>query len=201
MAKLNIIVPALVFVILVLAFGWIWTCESKKEITQQADVTQWRTAIDGLQTDTAALRTENRELTRRIISDSTAHAKDIWATQTKITQRKAAAVVMQPQIQPLVDSIPVLKEFIALKDSIIHGQDETISQISQAYTVQVKGLNKQLSIHAEIQAKNDEIMRLYEERIAKLMKDFKKSERRRKFNRTMMYVFGAGLGTAIILSQ
>lgn len=192
------IIPVLILALLVMAFGWLRSCEKAKEITQQADVTQWRTVIDGLQTDTASLRTQNRELTRRIAQDSTKAAKDIRATQTKTKAQKAAAVVLQPQIDVISDSLPILREYVALKDSIIHGQDETIAQISQAYTVQVKGLNKQIAIHAEIQAKNDEIMRLYEERIAKLMKDNRKERRGKRFFRTTTLIMVGAVGILLL---
>jgi hypothetical protein len=201
MTKLNIIVPALVFVILVMAFGWIYSCESKKDIVQQADVTQWRTVIDGLKSDTTIIRTRNRELTRRIMSDSTTHANVISVKNITIVRLKSSSAVQMPDIQPILDSIPKLQAFVNVHDSIIIEQASVIDELNASYKAQVKGLNEQIEIHGQVQAKNDEIMRLYEERIGKLTKDFKKSERRRKFNRTMMYVFGAGLGTAIILSQ
>jgi hypothetical protein len=118
-----------------------------------------------------------------------------------IVRLKSSSAVQMPDIQPILDSIPKLQAFVNVHDSIIIEQASVIDELNASYKAQVKGLNEQIEIHGQVQAKNDEIMRLYEERIGKLTKDFKKSERRRKFNRTMMYVFGAGLGTAIILSQ
>jgi hypothetical protein len=196
--KLNIIVPALVFVILVLAFGWIYSCESKKDIVQQADVTQWRTMIDGLKSDTATLRTSNRELTRRIISDSTTHAKVISAKNITIVRLKSSSAVQRPDIQPILDSIPKLQAFVDVQDSIIIEQASVIDELNASYKAQVKGLNEQIEMHGKVQAKNEEIMRLYEERISKLMKENRKERRGKRFFRATTLVMAGAVGILLL---
>jgi hypothetical protein len=188
----------LILALLVMCFVALRQCESKKEIIQTNDLTQFRTVIEGLQNDTTDLRTQLREKTRRIAQDSTERAKVISVGSGKIVRQKATAVIIQPKVQPVIDSLPIVKEFMALKDSTIAELTNVNELLNESYKAQVKGLNEQIELHGQVQAKNDEIMRLYEERIAKLMKDNRKERRGKKFWRGTALVLGATTAVLIL---
>lgn len=192
------IIPGLIVLIVVLCFISLRQCESKKEVVAVHDNTQFRTIIHALQTDTATLRTINRELMLRIIQDSTEHAKVISVGLNKIVSHRAAAVVLRPQVQPAIDSLPILKEFVALQDSTITELLDVNKELTASYVAQVKGLREQLEINGQIQTKNDEIMRLYEDRIAKLMKQNRKEQRGKRFWRSAAVVLAATTAVLIL---
>jgi hypothetical protein len=198
--KLNLVIPALVFIILVLAFGWLRSCESAKKVAAVVDNTQFRTIIAGLQADTTELRAKLRQKATETRLDSIERSKSISGRGEKIVRQKAAIVVLQPQVQARLDSVPLLKELDALKDSTITELTNVNEELRLSYVAQVKGLNEQIELHAQIQAKSDEIMRVYEERIAELMKQNRKEIRRKKFWRTTTVIMTAGLA-GVVLAQ
>lgn len=192
------IVPGLIVVILILCFISLRQCEKAKEVVAEVDNTQFRTVIDGLKADTADLRSRNRELTRRIIQDSTEHAKVISAKNKTIVRLRASSDVQRPDIQPILDSIPKMQAFVNVLDSINTELTNVNEELNASYKAQVKGLNEQIEMNGQIQAKNDEIMRLYEERIAKLMKQNRKEHRWKKVWRGAALTLGATTAVLIL---
>lgn len=198
MNRLNLLVPALVFIILVLCFGWLRQCESAKEIVQTSEETEWRTLVENLKVDTANLRAELRRKAIETIQDSTKAAQAIWSKGWYIARLKARNEVQRPDVQPILDSIPKLQAFVDIQDSIIVELTDVNAELNASYKAQVRGLNEQLEIHSLIQAKNDEIMRAYEVRVAELQKQVRKENKRKRFFRTTTLILGGAVAVLIL---
>lgn len=198
MSKLNLVIPALVFVILVLCFGWLRQCEKAKEVVQVEDNTAFRTIITGLQADTTNLRQQLREKRTQMTQDSTKSAQVITGRDKTIARLRATSAVQRPDIQPIFDSIPKLGAFVYVQDSTIQELTNVNAELNASYVAQVRNLNEQLELHAQVQAKSDEIAKEYELRVAELEKKIKKADRRRRFWRTTTLVTTAALAGVLI---
>lgn len=198
MSKLNLVIPALVFIILVLAFGWLRSCEKGKEVVQVQDNTAFRTIISGLQADTTNLRQQLREKRTQMTQDSTKSAEVISGKDKTITRLRATSTAQRPDIQPILDSIPKLQAFVDVQDSTIQELTNINAELNASYVAQVRNLNEQLELHAQVQAKSDEIAKEYELRVSELEKKLKKADRRRRFWRGATLVLGATTAVLIL---
>lgn len=191
------IMCAVVIVLIGLNF---YQCDRKKEVVIQQDNREFEQTIAGLQSDTAVLRTALREKRATTLSDSTKSAGVVLTLKRTIVQLKATAASQRPDVQPILDSIPKLRAFVALQDSIISEQGKELDTLHAAYTAQVRGLNEQIKLHEQIQAKTDSAALAYQERVAELLDKSRKSERRKRFWRSTTLIAAGGV-LALILAK
>lgn len=171
--------------------------------TPPQDETLWRDVVEKLKVDTANLRTELRRKAIETRQDSAAHAKVVQAKNVTIARLKSSSAVQRAEVQEVLDSLPKVQAFVDVQDSIIMGLTDVNAELNASYKAQVRGLNEQLEIHAQIQAKNDEMMREYEARAAQLMNQNQRLEksltRKRKGNRILLGItFGLGAAVAVM---
>jgi heme exporter protein D len=195
------IIAVLILALLVMAFGWLHSCESKKDIVQQADVTQWRTRIERLQADSIAARARQDSILAKRSKDEAN-----WKSREnglKIENRNLDRKLAQARvtIAPVIDSMPQVKRYADLADSTIAARDSTINAFGMrmramevSHRDEVRELGKK---HVAAVGLSQE----YAGRVAELESKLRKSERRRKFNRTVMLIMTGGLATVILLNQ
>src|SRR6188474_868141 len=117
--KLDIVRPVLIGIILLLAFGWVWQCESGKMVEQIQDLTAFRTTIDRLRSDSAAagvrLHEVRSERTERRLKDSVA----LIGLRIEIRGLRSKLVEARVNIRQVIDSLPLVKRYVQLADSTI----------------------------------------------------------------------------------
>lgn len=194
----NPLIAALILVIMVLSFVSLRQCEKAKEIVTDHNDTEFLQEIAVLKKDTSDLRAQLSQKAIETTQDSTNAAKSIWLKGWYIARLKRSNEAKRVDVQPILDSIPKLQAFVESQDSVIFQQSAVIGDLKAAYQAQVKGLNEQLELNAQIQAKSDEIAAAYEVRVKGLEDKLRKSERKRKFWRTTTTILTGGVAVLLL---
>lgn len=192
------LIAALILVIMVMAFGWLRSCEKAKEIVTDHNDTEFLQEIAVLKKDTSDLIAQLRQKAIETTQDSAAHAKVVKCLQVKITQLRAKEPVLRADVQVLIDSIPKLQAFVQNQDSTIREQVNVIDELNASYAAQVRGLNEQLELNSQIQAKSDEIAAAYEVRVQGLESKLRKSERRKRFWKSTTLIMTGGVAILLL---
>lgn len=128
MKLLHYALIAAIITIIVMLFLWPSGGPSKEQIEREAQYAR-QAAIDQVEKNNAVARADSIQKSHVEYRDSvkvalSAKDKRIQVLSTRLTQQR-------PVVQPILDSIPVLKQFVETQDSLIQTQDSTI-QILQA---------------------------------------------------------------------
>lgn len=196
--KLNLTIPALVFIILVLAFGWMWTCESKQNVVNDADNTALleevaeKEARIAQQDSAIALARENRT------SDSLKFARRISDLNASVRHWKEEAAKVRPVVVQMSDSIPVLKAYIAATDSVISAQDSVIATQDLHLKVQSKLHYMEIGVMAQRHIQQQELTETWKTAAVDREKGLKKERRGKRFWRGAAMVLGATTAVLIL---
>lgn len=122
-ARTWIIIGLAVVVILLLVFRGNNGGPSKEQIEREAQYAR-QAAIDNVEKTNAVARADSIQKSHVEYKDSvkvalSAKDKRIHTLTTRLTQQR-------PTVQPYLDTIPVLKQFVQTQDSLLQTQDSTI---------------------------------------------------------------------------
>lgn len=120
---------------------------------------------------TAAARGDSIEVKRSL--DSLKFEGQKSALLSQIRTHKKTIASMRPEVVPQIDSLPLVKEFVALQDSTITGQDSLIvvlerlsSSMHGSFTAEIMQkdieLNAEKAISNDWQASAENSMKLYQ---------------------------------------
>jgi archaellum component FlaC len=189
--KIDLVRPILVLVILALAFGWMWQCESGKKVEQIQDLTAFRTTIDRLRSDSA------RSRGRLVLEQSKSKVSQI-ALKREIGIRDKTLAEVRVEIAVLMDSLPVVKRYVDAADSSINVRDSLINHLETTLGVQSKLYQEQISAMAARHISTVELSETYRKQVEELQKQVRKQTRRKKFWRAVAMILGATTAVLIL---
>ena len=118
------------------------------------------------------------------------------AQNREIQTYKNRLAKIRPGIEPVLDSIPDLREFVALQDKIITGQDSVIATQERQYLNETGQLNDIIAIQRFQIADHVKINEATQGEIYALQARLKKSERQKGWLKVGL---GAALGAVIFV--
>jgi heme exporter protein D len=196
--KLDYVRPALVIIILVLAFGWMHSCESKKEVIQTYDDSRLRTRVTKLVADSVRAQAAiDSILSRRAVdTEKFKSSQKALRIENKALDSKLSRA--RQTIAVLIDSIPQVKRYVELADSTIAKRDEAIAGLELRLDAStVSHLEEVAALGAKrVAAVN--LSKEYEQQVAGLQKQLKKSERGKRFFRATTLVMAGAVGILLL---
>jgi hypothetical protein len=196
--KLPEPIAVLILALLVMAFGWLRSCEKAKELVQVAEDGQ-------LREDTARLGSSVRDSTARLNElrfERASERLEFEALKTRLNQSvtfwKGKAKQDRPQVIVLADSIPVLKGFLEATDSVIAKQDSVIEIQSLHLSSQAKLYELEIATMAGRHIKQQELTEVWKSAAIEREKDLKKERRSKRFFRGLALVLGATTAVLIL---
>jgi hypothetical protein len=196
--KIDLVRPILVLVILALAFGWMWQCESGKKVEQIQDLTAVRTTIDRLRSDSARSRGRFDSLASRLVLEQSKSKVSQIALKREIGIRDKTLAEVRVEIAVLMDSLPVVKRYVDAADSSINVRDSLINHLETTLGVQSKLYQEQISAMAARHISTVELSETYRKQVEELQKQVRKQTRRKKFWRAVAMILGATTAVLIL---
>jgi len=111
-------------------------------IKHETEISKERQLIDSLLLQEELLRLKLKEDSLKNVLRQAAYKREIQVLKKKLSETR-------PEVQPYLDSIPVLKQFVAIQDSIIHKQDSEIDNLNAENLAQRKHFESLLKVADE----------------------------------------------------
>lgn len=192
------IIAILILALLVMAFGWLRSCEKAKELVYDSSKTDLLQKVAEKDAQILAANAQVDSIRKVQGNDALKFARDTEALSASRDYWKGKALQARPQVNVIADSIPVLKEYLLATDSVIENQHATIN--SMGMRIRAMEVSHLLEV-AALGAKNVatvELSKEYAGRVAELESKLRKSERRRKFFRGTTLIMAGAVGILLL---
>lgn len=130
---------------------WQWRSAYEQEENMLAQNEQFQRDILKHEVLAKTARDSAHELRARRSADSLKYIVELTHRQIENNAMSKRLKSLRPTVQPIIDSVPPLKEFIALQDSILVQKDSIISTITartndieKSFNLEIEQLNTQL---------------------------------------------------------
>jgi hypothetical protein len=195
MTKINFVTPTLALIIVAMGFFIAWQCSSAKvqrlERSQDNKLHQQRISqlqAESLKADSLVLTIKER-LSASRAKDSVQLA-GLKQANSKLTRKLTD---LRPPIVVMSDSVPLLKQFIQVTDSLLTQKDLIITHLEMSHSAEV------VDLEAIIKAREDQILveatkgHLWEEVAVKVEKEANQQRRRKGFWKVTSAVLAGGI--------
>jgi len=187
--------PIAWLIILALIFFSLWQCESGKRKAAEAEQGErlHQEQINKLQVvaETAGARIIELQSERGELLDSVRVA--VASKKGQIKKHEKTTERLRPDVAARLDSVPVLKAFVASLDSTIHEQKELIQGLEMSHAAEIVNLEEQLKqsgIHRMAEVEQKDAWRVSAE---SAQKDVRKEQRRKGFWKTSAAILAGGV--------
>lgn len=196
--KLNLTVPAMVFVILAMAFGWLRSCEREKEAVNNAvsEAVERKDMEHRHYIDIVSRRVDSVRLVRT--EDSVKFATRISALNASVGHWRKKASEVRPQVDHLADSIPVLRAHLQATDSVIAKLDSTVAVQEGRFYAMSKLHTFEIAQMGEKYVQQVELTEIWKSAAVERETKLKRSERKKRFFRTTTLILGSAVGILIL---
>jgi len=193
--KLNFVTPSLALIIVAMGFFIAWQCESGKrkyaELSQGDKLHQEQIHKLEATAQTAGARIVELVSERGKLLDSVLVA--VASKKGQIKKHEQTTERLRPEVAARLDSVPVLKVFIASLDSTIKEQKELIQGLELSHAAEIVNLEEQLKqsgIQRMAEVEQKEAWRISAE---SAQKDVRKEQRRKGFWKVTSAVLAASV--------
>lgn len=165
--------------------------EKPSIIKHETEISRDQVTIDSLLLQEELLRLQLKEDSAKNLLRQAALKREIHGLKKKLQE-------VRPDVQPYLDSIPVLKEFVALQDSVIDVQAAAIDSLQTSVSVQWMKFNRLILASDEKFDLAVEVNSHY-----KAINEIRKKENRRlkKANRLLLVAIPVAFVGGVILAK
>lgn len=198
--KLNYKDPIYWFAVLAMAAIMLWQCESGKNDKLHAEIENSRLRQENARL-LAVIDTTNRQIQRvstQRDQDTKIFMAEKAAYQGKIDAARRSRIVITRQLQPIVDSVAIVREYVSQTDSLLDHQDRLINtmyeeneRMGDSFRKEIGLLNQQITAQAAISD-------LYRKTAEQKTTQLRRETRRKKFWRSVATVGGVAVGILLI---
>lgn len=162
----------------------------------------YRQHIGELRVDSARSAARIDSLVKVHVVRTVKDSIDLRAKETVIKRLSTRLTQTRPQVQPILDTIPILKRFVETQDSLIQTQDSTILMLQQSlYDAgkEFSGLLEQVAIDKRI---SSQMISACELNMEQQRQDFEKKEKKlRRTSKLLKVAAVVSFGLGVLLAK
>lgn len=153
---------------------------------------QYEDTVSFLRAKEASIIAQGQRIIKTYEYRVKADSLNLAVKDAEIKAIKVRVIIKRIPVQPLIDSIPTLKAFVELQDSLIQVQGQQIDTLKQAYASQIQTTEDLIQNHDAQESIEARIDLEQTERIADLEKQVRKTKRGSKLAKVLIPIVGLG---------